>query len=540
MVHTLFEALILVVVVTYIFLQNWRATLIPSIAVPVALVGTFGPMALLGFSFNTLSLLGMVLAVGLVVDDAIIVVENTERLMDEGMEPRPAAREAVNEVAGPVIATTLVLAALFVPVAFIPGLTGQLYNQFALTIAISVMISAVVSLTLTPALCGMILKHRPEGADKRQSRWKAPLRWFNRALEKAANGLTTMIGALSRHIVLVGLAFAAFAAVTVLLVMQRPTGFVPNEDQGYFFADVALPKGASVARTDKMVERLGKSLREMPEAEHTIGVIGRSILADAVAPFYGFQIPILKPWGQRTATADDVIARVQKEFRHDPDGKVRVVNPSPLPGLGTRSGLTLEIQDRSGEGGIKLAEAAQSFIDEMSKNPNIGQALPTTSYGVPQIRLEIDRAKAEQLGVPLQNLFDALGTYVGSSFVNLFNRFGFVYQVYVQSEASGRRTIQDLEALPVLNGRGEPVRIGSLVRAEFTTGPTAVLSYNTYPAIEVAIEVASTASSGTVLKEVEALAKSKLPSDYAVEWTDVAYQEKVAGGYAPLIFGSAC
>ena len=536
-VHTLFEALILVVVVTYLFLQNWRATLIPSIAVPVALVGTFGPMALLGFSFNTLSLLGLVLAVGLVVDDAIIVVENTERLMDEGMEPRPAAREAVNEVAGPVIATTLVLAALFVPVAFIPGLTGQLYNQFALTIAISVMISAVVSLTLTQALCGLILKHRPEGAGAHRSRWRAPLRWFNRTLERAAGLLTAMIGRLTRHLVLVGLAFAAFAALTALLVMQRPTGFVPNEDQGYFFADVALPKGASVARTDRMVERLGRSLRDMPEVDHTIGVVGRSILADAVAPFYGFQIPVLKPWGERAASADAIIARVQKEFRHDPDGKVRVVNPSPLPGLGTRSGLTLEIQDRSGAGGIKLAEAAQRFIDEMEKSPNVAQALPTTSYGVPQIRLEIDRAKAEQLGVPLQNLFDALGTYVGSSFVNLFNRFGFVYQVYVQSEATGRRTIQDLLALPVLNSRGEPVRIGSLVRAEFTTGPTAVLSYNTYPAIEVAIEVASSASSGTVLKEVEALAKRRLPSDYAVEWTDVAFQEKVAGGYAPLIFG---
>ncbi|MDP4026941.1 efflux RND transporter permease subunit [Methylobacterium sp. NEAU 140] len=535
-VHTLFEALVLVVIVTYLFLQNWRATLIPAIAVPVALIGTFGPMALLGFSFNTLSLLGMVLAVGLVVDDAIIVVENTERLMDEGMEPRPAAREAVQEVAGPVIATTLVLAALFVPVAFIPGLTGQLYNQFALTIAISVMISAVVSLTLTPALCALILKHRPEGAAQ-GGRWRAPLRWFNAALERAARWLTATIGLLARHLVLVGLVFAAFAALTVWMVMQRPTGFVPNEDQGYFFADVAMPKGASVARTDRMVERLGKSLREMPEVEHTIGVIGRSILADAVAPFYGFQIPTLKPWGERAASADQIIARVQKEFRHDPDGKVRVVNPSPLPGLGTRSGLTLEIQDRSGTGGIKLAQAAERFIAEMTKNPAIAQAIPTTSYGVPQIRLEIDRAKAEQLGVPLQNLFDALGTYVGSTYVNLFNRFGFVYQVYVQSEAAGRRTIQDVEALPVLNTRGEAVRVGSLVRAQFTTGPTAVLSYNTYPAIEVAIEVAESASSGTVLRAVEALAQQKLPSDYAVEWTDVAYQEKVAGGYAPLIFG---
>jgi hydrophobe/amphiphile efflux-1 (HAE1) family protein len=535
-VRTLFEALVLVVIVTYLFLQNWRATLIPAIAVPVALVGTFGPMALLGFSFNTLSLLGMVLAVGLVADDAIIVVENTERLMDEGMDPREASREAVTEVAGPVIATTLVLAALFVPVAFIPGLTGKLYNQFALTIAISVMISAVVSLTLTPALCGLILKHREADA-KDESRWRAPLRGFNRVLDGASRRLVAAIRWLTGHVALVGVAFLAFAALTVWMTVARPSGFVPDEDQGYFFADVVLPKGASVARTSAVVDRLGDALREIPSVEHTIGVTGRSILADAIAPFYGFQIPTLKAWGERTQSVDDVIATVQKRFKHDPDGQVRVVNPSPLPGLGSRSGLTLELQDRSGTGGLKLAQAANRFITEMEKLPSVGRAIPTTSYGVPQMRLEIDRAKAEQLGVPLQNLFDALGTYVGSSFVNLFNRFGYVYQVYVQSEASGRRTIENVEALTVLNNRGEPVRVGSLIQTHFVTGPTAVLSYNTYPTIEIAVDTAAGASSGTAIAAIEALAEAKLPSTYAVEWTDVAYQEKIAGGYAPLIFG---
>ncbi|GAA0601925.1 efflux RND transporter permease subunit [Craurococcus roseus] len=532
-VKTLFEAILLVVAVTYLFLQNWRATLIPSIAVPVALVGAFGPMALFGFSFNTLSLLGLVLAVGLVVDDAIIVVENTERLLGEGRSPREAAKEAVEEVAGPVIATTLVLAALFVPVAFIPGVTGQLYNQFALTIAISFIISAIVSLTLTPALCALIL--RPGHAGQSGS-WRAPLRWFNSGLRRGTDGVVGAVGGLSRRLPIAGALFLALAGATAWLVTQRPTAFVPQEDQGYFFADVALPKGASVERTRAMVERLGESLLAKPEVSDAIGVAGRGILSDATASFYGFQIPTLKPWGERDRTVDELIAEVNAEFKNDPDGQVRIINPSPLPGLGSRGGLTLEIQDRSGRGGLQLAKAADAFIEEMVALPEVGRALPTTSHGVPQIRLDIDRAKAEQLGVKLETLFDALGTYIGSSFVNLFNQFGFVYQVYVQGEASARRTLDDIANLTVPNARGEPVLIGSLVTPRFVTGPTAVLSYNTYPAIEVAVDTAEGVSSGAAIAAIERLAARKLPRDYAVEWTEVAYQEKIAGGYAPLIF----
>ncbi|GJE54513.1 MULTISPECIES: efflux RND transporter permease subunit [Methylobacterium] len=533
-VHTLVEAILIVIVVTYLFLQNWRATLIPSIAVPVALIGTFGPMAALGFSFNTLSLLGLVLAVGLVVDDAIIVVENTERLMGEGMEPKAASREAVNEVAGPVIATTLVLAALFVPVAFIPGLTGKLYNQFALTIAISVGISGLVSLTLTPALCGLLLRAH-EG--EKRSWWRAPLRWFDTALERSANAVAATAGPLSRHIVLTLAVFAIFAGLTFWLFTLRPTGFVPDEDQGYAYIEVALPKGASVARSEAMVQRVGGYLRERADVDHTVGVGGRSFLADTVAPFYGFNIPVMKNWGERTTTVNDMIADAEKRFRNDPDGEVRVANPSPLPGLGTRGGLTLEIQDRSGNGGLGLAKTAGEFIKKIEALPGIASAAPTTEFGVPQIRLDIDRAKAEQLGVPLSRLFDALGAYVGSSYINLFNRFGFVYQVYLQAEDSGRRTLSDIEALTVLNSQNQPVRIGSLVQPHFASGPTAVLSYNTYPAIEVSIALEATASSGTAIADIEALADKELPRTFSAEWTEVAFQEKIAGGYAPIIFG---
>lgn len=533
-VHTLIEAIVIVVVVTYLFLQNWRATLIPTLAVPVALIGTFGPMAALGFSFNTLSLLGMVLAVGLVVDDAIIVVENTERLMEEGKEPKEAAREAIEEVVGPVVATTLVLSALFVPVAFIPGITGQLYNQFALTIAISVLISAIVSLTLTPALCGLILK--PKTGDEDRARWRAPLRWFNRVMKASADFIAASIGRLSHHLVLVGLAFLVLAGATVALTLARPTEFVPAEDQGYFYFDMTLPKGASVARTEKAVERVARDLRENEAVDHTIGISGRSILADSVAPFYGFVIPVLKPWGERKASVDALIGAIETRYGDDPVIVPRPVNPPPLPGLGSRGGLSFEIQDRSGEGGLKLAQAAEAFLAKLRERPEIGSATPTSDYGVPQIYLEIDRAKAEQLGVPLKNLFDALGTYIGSSFVNLFNRFGFVYQVYVQSEDSGRRTMEDVEALTVLNDRGEPVRVGSLVTPRFVTGPTAVLSFNTYPTIEVAASPAGNVSSGTLIGLIERMAETELPSEYAVEWIDVAYQQKIAGGFAPMIF----
>lgn len=534
-VITLGEAILLVVAVTYLFLQNWRATLIPSIAVPVALIGTFGPMAALGFSFNTLSLLGLVLAVGLVVDDAIIVVENTERLLGEGLAPKDAARTAINEIAGPVIATTLVLVALFVPVAFVPGITGQLYNQFALTIAISVMISAIVSLTLTPALCGLLL--RPHAADHDKRRWwRAPLRWFETSLQRASVGLGTSLGFLARHLVALTLVFVALSVITVLVVRARPTGFVPNEDQGYFYVDIGMPKGSSVERTQHAVERIGAAVRERAEIDHTIDVIGRSVLSDAVAPFYGFLTPTLKPWDERKVTADESIAAISKRFANDPDATLTVVPPPPIPGLGAFGGLTLEVQDRTGEGGTRLAGAAEALADKLRTLPSIGVAEPTTSYGVPQIHLAIDRAKAEQLGVPVQNLFDALGTYVGSTFVNLFNRFGFVYQVYVQSEARGRQTLKQIEALPVMNRTGDAVRVGSLVRASFESGPTAVLSYNTYPAIEMSIQPAAGYSSGQVIADVEKLAAQALPSDFSTEWTDIAYQEKISGSYAPLIF----
>ncbi|MFC7475477.1 efflux RND transporter permease subunit [Dankookia sp. GCM10030260] len=363
-----------------------------------------------------------------------------------------------------------------------------------------------------------------------------PFHWFDRMVGRSAEGAAHAVGRLARCLAFFAIGFLAFVAATARLFQQRPTAFVPQEDQGYFLADVALPKGASVERTVALIERLGEALLGHPAVAGSSGVAGRGILSDTTASFFGFRIPTLKPWGERAGVAA-VIADIRAAFRHDPDGQVRIVNPAPLPGLGSRGGLTLELQDRSGQGGLALTQAADAFLAEASALPEVGRALPTSSYGVPQIRLDIDRAKAEQLGVKLETLFDTLGTYVGSSFVNLLNQFGFVYQVYVQGEGSARRTLEDLEALTVPNMRGEPVRIGSLISAQVVAGPTAVLSYNTYPAIEVAVETAAGFSSGAAIAAIERLAERRLPTNHAVAWTDMAYQEKLAGGSAPLIFG---
>jgi len=537
-VKTLIEAIVLVTLVTYLFLQNWRATLIPVIAIPVSLLGAFFPMGLLGFSLNTLSLLGLVLAVGLVVDDAIVVIENTERNIEEGQTPLQAARNSLAEVAGPVIATTLVLLAIFVPVAFIPGITGRLYNQFALTIAIAVFFSGVVSLTLTPALCALLLKPRTkeEREGGQGGRLRAPLRWFNRVMEGAGTRLESAVGTLSARPLLVGAAFAALVAATVFLFLARPTAFVPDEDQGYFFVSVELPEGASLERTQAVMARVAERIRAEDTVANTVEISGNNNIANISASYAGFIIPTLKPWDEREATAAEVQERLRADFNRDPDARIRVINAPSLPGIGARGGLTLRLEDRSGGTG-DLRAVTDEFVERLGRLPEVGQAFSVSRSGVPQLRLEIDRPKAEQLGVPLETLFDGLRTYVGSAFVNQFNLFNRVYQVYVQGDAEGRRRIEDVMRLTVPNAEGEPVQIGTLVRPRFITGDTSVGHYNTYPAADISVTAAGNSSTGALIRVVEELAARELPREFAVEWTDVAYQEKEAGGLAPLVFG---
>ncbi|WP_237479351.1 efflux RND transporter permease subunit [Lichenibacterium dinghuense] len=535
---TLAIAIALVVIVTYLFLQSWRATLIPTIAIPVSLLGTFAPLEAFGFSLNTLSLLGLVLAVGLVVDDAIVVVENVERQLEEGKAPAEAARAAMAEVTGPIVATTIVLLALFVPVAFIPGITGQLYEQFALTIAFSVGFSALVSLTLTPALCAILLRVPDEDAKEHRARWvralRKPLDWIDAGLARGGRALGRAVGWFGRHAWVMGLAFAALMVATVALFETRPSDFVPEEDEGYFYAVVDLPPGASVVRTQAVVDRVEKRLLGELAVLNAVTVSGDNNVSDVTAPYYGFVVPTLKPWDDRKETAAAIMARLQPEFDRYTDARVRLVNPPSLPGLGTHGGLTLEIEDRAGGDTDALLKTADSFLQKVRALPEVDTAEPTTQGGVPQLKLGIDRVKAEQLGVSVDSLFSNLSLLVGSTYANLFNRFGRTYQVYLQADGPDRRTEADLAALTVPNDRGEPVRVGSLIHPRFTTGPTQVSHYNVYPAVETAVSPSN--SSGAALAAIQALADRELPADYAIEWSDVAYQQQKTGGYTPIIF----
>ena len=536
---TLAIAIALVIAITYLFLQSWRTTLIPCLAIPVALVGTFGPMAAFGFSLNTLSLLGLVLAVGLVVDDAIVVVENVERKMEKGHEPEEATRLAMAEVTGPVFATTIVLLVLFIPVAFIPGITGRLYNQFALTIAFSVGFSGVVSLTLTPALCAVLLKRKEDNEGEGDEKgWlhtvRAPLRWINHGIGWAAGKLGEAVGWLGQHIAWVVGVFVGLLALTVLLLLSRPSGFVPSEDQGYFYTVIEMQPGASVDRTQRVVEMVEQRLLKEDAVDSTVAVAGNNVITGVTAPYYGFVTATLKPWGKRSVTAGQLMERLGLEFDKAPAARIRMIDPPNLPGLGTHGGLTLEIEDRGGGSFTSLLHEADSFIDKVSKLPGVESAFPTAIGGVPQTRLALDRVKAQQLGLDMNTLFDDLSLYLGSTYVNLFNRFGRTYQVYVQAEPQARRTEAELAALTIPNKRGEAVRVSSLIQLEFVTGSTAVTHFNTHPAVEVAITPSG--SSGAVIDSVRKLAKQELPRNFAIEWADVAYQQIQAGGYTPVIF----
>jgi hydrophobe/amphiphile efflux-1 (HAE1) family protein len=531
---TLGIAILLVVGVIFLFLQNWRATLIPSIAIPVALVGAFMPMAMFGFSINTLSMLGLVLAVGLVVDDAIVVVENVHRNIEKGVDATQASEIALSEVGEPVIATVLVLLALFIPVAFIPGLTGQFYNQFALTIAAAVALSGLVSLTLTPALCALLLKKSEERGKSRW--WHKPIDWFNSGLAYLMKVNGRAVEWLAEHLwIAIGM-FVAVTGVAVLLLLVVPSGFIPVEDQGYFYVDVTMPKGASLDRTEQAVNRVSNWLDKQAGVANTLEVAGRNIVTGVGGSYLGGVFPALKPWGKRSSTAGDLINKVRNKFADDPDAVVTGNQPPPVPGLGALGGVTFEIEDRTGSGGRELRKVAQDFVAKVGKLKEVASADPTTSGGLPQMRIKINRDRASQMGVSLSDLFAALGAYTGSTFVNLFDRFGYEYRVYVESQANGRRTAKDLAGLTVLNTQGKSVRLGSLVQTEFRTGPTAVWHYNTYPTIEVNVTSAHNVSSGQVIAAVNKLAQTDLGRNYDLKWTDVAYQARKSGGYAPIIF----
>ena len=533
-VITLLIAALLVILTVYVFLQDWRATLIPAVTIPVSLVGTFLVMAVLGFSINTLTLFGLVLAIGIVVDDAIVVVENVARNIDEsGLPPREATERAMAEVTGPVIATTLVLMAVFIPTAFMGGITGVLYKQFALTIATATFFSSVNALTLSPALCALLLRPTP-------ARRNIFFRAFDRFLHRTTEGYLAVVRrALSRRfftlLVFLGLAAAAWWGMSA-----TPKGFVPFEDQGYLMCNLQLPDGASRQRTMAVMDRVNRIIAATPGVERFISLVGYSILNGTASSNMGANVVVLKPWDQRLPHPEQslpaVLAHLRQQFARIQEA-VAVAFPVPaLPGLGVAGGFDMQVQDRAGAGLARLQEVAQRLVAEGNRTPGLTGLFTSIRTNVPQITVEVDRAKVLSLGIPLSEVFDTLQAYLGSTYVNDFNKFGRTYQVRVQADARFRARPEDILRLQVRNPQGQMVPLGTLVRIKESFGPQVVTRYNMYPSASVKGSAAPGYSSGQALETMAALARRILPDTMGFQWTGISYQETVAAGSGAVIF----
>ena len=531
---TLAEALALVIAVVFLFLQSWRATVIPGIAIPVSLVATLAVMLVLGFSLNTVSMLGMVLAIGLVVDDAIVVVENVERQLENGLGPMAAAKAAMREVTGPIVATTAVLMAVFVPVAFLPGVTGRLYNQFALTIAISVAISAFNSLSLSPALSAVLLRRREP------SRFP-PFRLFNAAFTRTAHGYATAV----RHLIgarwLVLAFFAAGLAFTYGIYQRLPSGFLPVEDQGYFFAVIQLPDGASLERTQAVADKVRKILAAEDGVQDVIPVVGLNFLTSANQSNTAAEFAVLKPWHDRTRTASEIVAAVRPKLLGMSDAVGLSFDPPSIPGIATTGGFEFEVEDLSGQGAQALSDAAQAVLAEARKQPELDPRSLFTTFGTstPEFDFDLDRTKAKLLGLNLPDVFNTLQIYLGSLYVNDFNLFGRTFRVTLQADKSARADPRDISRLYVRNSAGNMVPLDTLGQIKPTVGPEFVSHYDLYGSVLINGSPAPGYSSGQAIAAMERAAERTLPANYGYEWTGITYQELKAGSVAGLVFGLA-
>ncbi|MGB9274699.1 MAG: multidrug efflux RND transporter permease subunit [Terrimicrobiaceae bacterium] len=541
--HTIFEAILLVVLVVMVFLQTWRASIIPLVAIPVSLIGAFACMAALGFSLNNLSLFGLVLAIGIVVDDAIVVVENIERNIELGKPPYEAARVAMNEVSGPIIAVTLVMAAIFVPTAFIPGISGQFYRQFALTIAGSVAISGVVSLTLSPALCAILLKSHGAKPDWFTRIWNLLFGWFfkgfNWLFDKVVGGYTGFVRRLIRmtlvalvfYALLLGLAWLGFHIV--------PGGFIPTQDQGYAIIAAQLPDGASLERTDAVVRELTKRAREVEGIEHVVAFAGFNGATFANSPNAAALFPAFAPFDERKKTGrtgEKILADLRAKFADIQEAMILVIPPPSVRGIGSGGGFKLMLQDRANLGSKALEDAAMRLVVAANTDPAIAQAFSPFRANSPRLFADVDRAKALMLDVPLENVFSAMQIYLGSVFVNELNLFGRTFRVTAQADIPFRDDPEDLFRLKTRNRSGSMVPLGSLVDLHETTGPDRFVRYNLFPAAEVQGAAARGYSTGQALAAMERLAAEVLPPGITLEWTELAYQEKIAGGTAGQVF----
>jgi HAE1 family hydrophobic/amphiphilic exporter-1 len=537
-VHTLFEAVVLVIIVVFIFLQNWRATLIPLLTVPVSLVGAFIFFPMLGFSINVLSLLGLVLAIGIVVDDAIVVVEAVMHHIEHGMAPKEATVKAMEEVSGPVVAIGLILIAVFVPVGFMGGITGRLYQQFAITIALSVLLSVVNALTLSPALSAMLLKP----ATGKRTLLSPFYNWFNRVFGRTTDAYVSFAGILIRKMFRSLALVGVLVFVTVVLVRHIPGGFVPEEDQGYIMVNAQLPDAASLERTDAVM-RQAESILEKHDAVDGFNTIsGYSLLTSAYSSNMGFFFVQLKPWHERVGEAlhaRGVIETLNREFRRDiPGAAVVAFGPPAIPGLGTGAGFTIQLQDRSGGPPAYLAEQTQRFMEAARKRPEIGRISTLYRAMVPQIYADIDRSKVQKSGVQLTDVNTTLGPLLGSSYVNDFNRFGRVYKVYLQAEPEYRRDPSQLGLFYVRNKDKEMVPLDTLLSTRPNAGPEFTNRFNLFRAAELTGIPASGYSSAQALAALEQTARDVLPPDMTYDWADMSYQEKKAPGIA-VVFALA-
>ena len=535
---TLYEALILVIIVVFIFLQGWRATLIPALAVPVSLIGTFAMFPLLGFSINTIALMGLVLAIGLVVDDAIVVVEAVEHHIAQGLSPKEATIKAMEEVSGPVVAIALVLSAVFLPTVFIPGITGKLYQQFAVTIAISVIISAFNALTLSPALCSLILKPKK----KTRGPLGAFYRGFNSVFGKATNGYVTVCGWFIRKVAISLLLLVLMTAATGMIGRLVPGGFLPEEDQGYLYANVQLPNAASMQRTDAVTRELEQIIMATPGVQYCTTVVGFSLLSGVSNTFSGFFFVTLKPWHERKSPEEKyeaIMASLNRRMGRIPQGVAFAFSPPAIPGIGTSGGVTFILEDRAGKDIAFLWANTQKFMEEAKKRPEIARVTTTFLPTVPQVFVDVDRDKVLKQGVDLGQVFRTLQAFMGGYFVNYFNRFGRQWQVYLQAEGEYRTQADQLGQFYVRNAAGDTVPLSAVTSIEQRSGPEFTMRYNLYRAAQLNVVSAPGFSSAQAMQALEEVFAASMPREMGYDYLGMSFQEKKAleGVPVSVIFG---
>ncbi len=531
-VVTLISALILVVLTVFVFLQNFRATIIPSITIPVSLIGTFSVLLALGYSLNQLTLFGLVLVIGIVVDDAIVVVENTSRWIAEGLSGRKAAEKAMLEVSGPVIATTLVLLAVFVPTMFMTGITGTLFKQFAVTISIATVFSSINALTLSPALCALLLRPQKEPT-------KGAFFLFNRSLEKSTNAYLGITRFAIRKAFLSVLVFVALAVVSIFGLGSLPTGFVPQEDEGYCVVNVQLPDGASLQRTSEAVEELNAMIAEVPGVKSFLTITGYSVINSSAASNTAFLVVVFDPWSERKTPdlhQSAIVKSLNRRLSKFDKGFAFAFPMPSLPGVGTSGGFTFMLQDRGGVGLAQLEQVAQEVIADGNSQAGLARLSTTFRANIPQLFVDIDREQVMRMGIPMQSVFDTLQVYLGSAYVNNFTLFGRGFKVTAQADAPFRARPEDIGRLELRNAKGEMTPVAAVATVEEAYGPQTVNRFNLYPSAKILGNPAAGYSSGQALDIMEDMANEKLPATMGYDWSELSYQEKQAGQGTTAIF----